>query len=75
MIYVYIAASYSPWLTLHAGAGGDGWGGFFDRAVWSLAVCGILYQQVFHERFKWLDTTFYLFISLLPAIVLFERVS
>ncbi len=40
--------------------------------MWLLASLGILYQQVFHERYKWLETTFYVFIALLPAYAVFE---
>ncbi len=45
-----------------------------EYTVWFLASLGILYQQVFHERYKWLETTFYVFIALLPAYAVFEMV-
>lgn len=43
--------------------------------IWVLAVAGILYQQVFHERFKMLETVFYLVIGILPALAVVDMVS
>lgn len=40
-----------------------------------LAVAGILYQQVFHERFKMLETVFYLVIGILPSLAVVDMVS
>jgi len=40
--------------------------------VYALATGGIIYQQIFHERYKWLETTFYVIIALLPAYAVFE---
>lgn len=40
-----------------------------------LAVVGIVYQQVFHERFKMLETVFYLVIGILPALAVMDMVS
>jgi monocyte-to-macrophage differentiation protein len=47
MIYLFIAGSYTPWLHLRqlGGAAAE-----LRWAVWLLATLGILYQQVFHER-------------------------
>ncbi|XP_012263087.1 monocyte to macrophage differentiation factor isoform X2 [Athalia rosae] len=69
MIYVFIAATYFPWLTLKD---------FSDNAlllamrymVWIMAMLGILYQQVFHERYKMLETIFYLFMGIGPSIAI-----
>lgn len=71
MIYVFIASSSFPWLCLRPLPTGClaaelHWG------VWILASLGILYQQWFHERFKWLETTFYMLVSLVPCLHLFE---
>nr|CAG4641282.1 EOG090X0FVK [Eulimnadia texana] len=36
--------------------------------VWFLAAMGIFYQQLFHERFKWLETIIYVIVGLVPAV-------
>jgi channel protein (hemolysin III family) len=74
MIYIFIAASYFPWLTLTP-LPPDGWAAELWWLIWILASCGILYQQLFHERFKWLETTFYLFMGVAPALAIVSIVS
>ncbi|KAG8040603.1 hypothetical protein G9C98_002599 [Cotesia typhae] len=67
MIYVFIAATYFPWLMVED---------FPDNdiiptmryLVWIMAILGILYQQVFHEKYKMLDTIFYLVMGVGPSI-------
>lgn len=84
MIYVFIASSYFPWLSLMQDtvatveANLASW--FSDGShetdcwidlkwtIWCLAAAGILYQQMFYERYKWLETVIYVLISVLPAI-------
>jgi len=67
MIYLFIAGSYTPWLNLrHL----DGATVELRWAVWMLATMGILYQQIFHERYKALETTFYVVIALLPSLAI-----
>ena len=75
MIYIFIAGSYTPWLTLKTWKPRDGWGRFFRWAIWPFALLGIIYQQLFHERFKLLETTFYILIGVLPSLVVYEMVS
>nr|CAG4648950.1 EOG090X0FVK [Polyphemus pediculus] len=41
--------------------------------VWFLAAMGILYQQIFHEKYKWLETVIYVLISLLPSLPFVHR--
>lgn len=69
MIYVFIAASYFPWLMLgplaEEGVGSQLW-----WLIWVLALCGILYQQLFHERYKTLETIFYCFMAIAPALTI-----
>ncbi|XP_054016624.1 monocyte to macrophage differentiation factor 2 isoform X1 [Hylaeus anthracinus] len=74
MIYVFIAASYFPWLNvdyfpddelLHS----------MRYVVWIMAIMGILYQQVFHERYKMLETIFYLFIGIGPSVAIINNNS
>ncbi|XP_015112663.1 monocyte to macrophage differentiation factor [Diachasma alloeum] len=67
MIYVFIAATYFPWLMVED---------FPDNEivptmrylVWIMATIGILYQQMFHERYKMLETIFYLIMGVGPSI-------
>ena len=40
-----------------------------------LAIMGIMYQQLFHERFKMLETVFYLVIGVMPSLAVMDMVS
>jgi monocyte-to-macrophage differentiation protein len=63
-IYLFIAASYSPWLTLkRTGSFGE----YMRWVVWLLALTGIIYQYVFHEKYKLVDTILYVFTGVFPA--------
>nr|CAG4637430.1 EOG090X0FVK [Ceriodaphnia reticulata]SVE73257.1 EOG090X0FVK [Ceriodaphnia reticulata] len=91
MIYVFIASSYFPWLSLMPNLSVDAetsskssssllptilsWFGINSLVaadlrwlVWFLAAMGILYQQIFHEKYKWLETLIYVLIGLLPSL-------
>nr|CAG4647483.1 EOG090X0FVK [Megafenestra aurita]SVE92717.1 EOG090X0FVK [Megafenestra aurita] len=91
MIYIFIASSYFPWLTLMPNLSVTAeasnklsssllpmilsWFGFNSLVaadlrwtVWFLAAMGILYQQIFHEKYKWLETLIYVLIGLLPSL-------
>lgn len=71
MIYLFIAGSYTPWLTLRA-LPPDGYAAELRWAIWVLASLGILYQQLFHEKYKLLETSIYLFIALTPSLAVLE---
>lgn len=43
--------------------------------VWIMAIIGILYQQVFHEKYKMLETIFYLVMGVGPSIAVITVVS
>ena len=73
MIYLFIAGSYTPWLTLKSYQP-NGWASQLSWAIWILACLGIIYQQLFHERYKWLETTIYLVVALSPALAVYEMV-
>jgi monocyte-to-macrophage differentiation protein len=68
MIYVFIAGSYFPWLTLEQ-LPKEGWASSMHWFVWFLAVLGIIYQQTFHERYKSLETCFYLVMGIGPGLL------
>ncbi|KAK3882349.1 hypothetical protein Pcinc_013257 [Petrolisthes cinctipes] len=71
MIYVFIATSYTPWLLLRP-LPLDSWTLHLRWGIWVLAVAGIAYQQLFHERFKMLETIFYLIIGILPSLAVVD---
>jgi len=75
MIYVFIAGSYTPWLTLKNLEPKDGWGVFLRWAIWPFASMGIAYQQLFHEKYKSIETLFYIMIGVLPSLVVYEMVD
>nr|CAH0111468.1 unnamed protein product [Daphnia galeata] len=91
MIYIFIASSYFPWLSLMpnlsiaAEVTSKSSSSLLPRIlsslgvstlvaadlrwlVWFLAAMGILYQQIFHEKYKWLETLIYVLIGLLPSL-------
>ncbi|XP_072028018.1 monocyte to macrophage differentiation factor-like [Amphiura filiformis] len=69
VIYLFIAASYTPWLTLLK----VGVIGYCLRwLVWLLAFLGIIYSYCFYEKYKRLETAFYIIMGLGPSIVVFE---
>ncbi|XP_063240640.1 monocyte to macrophage differentiation factor 2 isoform X1 [Bacillus rossius redtenbacheri] len=70
MIYVFIAASYFPWVTLQP-MPVDEWVAELWWLVWLLASLGIAYQQVFHERYKCLETCVYLLMAVAPSLAMF----
>ncbi|GBP30137.1 Monocyte to macrophage differentiation factor 2 [Eumeta japonica] len=68
MIYIFIASSYFPWLTV--GAVSCWMLRELRWAIWLLAVLGITYQQIFHERYKMLELLLYLVMGLGPAAII-----
>ncbi|CAH1180058.1 unnamed protein product [Phaedon cochleariae] len=66
MIYVFIAGSYFPWLTLEP-LPHEGWASRMRWIVWCLAFIGIAYQQIFHEKYKMLETIFYVIMGIGPV--------
>ena len=40
-----------------------------------MATLGILYQQIFHERYKMLETIFYLVMGIGPSVAVISVVS
>ncbi|KAG8296421.1 hypothetical protein J6590_057533 [Homalodisca vitripennis] len=102
MIYVFIAASYFPWVMLRPlpqdSLAAELWwlvweaqkgkrsSHLFGRAIPSnqetmgygkevLAAAGILYQQMFHERYKTLETCFYIFLGAAPSLAVLAHIE
>ncbi|KRT80747.1 hypothetical protein AMK59_5789, partial [Oryctes borbonicus] len=67
MIYIFIAGSYFPWLTIQQFPD-NGWSSSMKWFIWLLAFLGITYQQAFHEKYKSLETCFYLVMGIFPAL-------
>ncbi|XP_060521554.1 monocyte to macrophage differentiation factor 2 isoform X2 [Cylas formicarius] len=67
MIYIFIAGSYFPWLTIEQ-IPNNGWASSMKWFVWVMALMGITYQQIFHEKYKRLEMIFYLIMGIFPAI-------
>lgn len=44
----------------------------FDQV---LAGAGILYQQMFHERYKTLETCFYMFLGAAPSVAVLAHIQ
>lgn len=64
MIYLFIAASYMPWLLLQD---------FYEfglqiaAMVWTYALAGTLFSLFFHNQYKTLETVSYLCLGFAPA--------
>lgn len=70
MIYIFIAGSYFPWLTISKFPVEGGWAMSMRWMVWLMALIGILYQQLFHEQYKSLETVLYIIMGLSPALLI-----
>lgn len=73
MIYIFIAGSYFPWLSLHD-LPEEGWSSVMRWMVWIGAAIGIGYQQAFHERYKSLETFIYMIMGIGPSVPLMTEV-
>lgn len=74
MIYIFIAGSYFPWLTIQE-LPTHGWSSSMKWFVWLLAILGITYQQTFHEKYKCLETIFYLIMGIGPSLFIICEVK
>lgn len=73
MIYVFIAGAYTPWLNLKEFREGA-LAHELKWAIWYMAMAGLVYQQLFHERYKLVDTLVYVLIALTPSLAVLEMV-
>ncbi|XP_011643576.1 monocyte to macrophage differentiation factor 2 isoform X2 [Pogonomyrmex barbatus] len=69
MIYIFIAASYFPWLNIEHFSD-DEFLFAMRYVVWIMAIMGILYQQIFHEKYKMLETIFYIVMGIGPSVAI-----
>lgn len=66
VIFVFIAASYTPWLVLREFEMDIGL--LVLKAIWTTALGGAVYQYFYREKWRLLGLIFYLTLGLLPAI-------
>ncbi|XP_005094476.1 monocyte to macrophage differentiation factor [Aplysia californica] len=69
VIYIFIASSYTPWLLLKEY---HSWAEEALCVVWIMAILGVTYAYVYHEKYKWLEIVFYLAIGFCPAICIVD---
>ncbi|CAG9767227.1 unnamed protein product [Ceutorhynchus assimilis] len=67
MIYIFIAGSYFPWLTIEQ-LPLEGLSSHMRWIIWIMALMGIVYQQIFHEKYKRLEIVFYLIMGICPVL-------
>ncbi|WP_027721972.1 PAQR family membrane homeostasis protein TrhA [Maridesulfovibrio zosterae] len=72
MIYIYIAATYTP-ICLIALKGGWGWSLF--AAIWTMALAGIISKMFWLHAPRWLSTGFYLAMGWLVIIGVYPLVQ
>ncbi|XP_048821000.1 monocyte to macrophage differentiation factor isoform X3 [Lagopus muta] len=66
MIYVFIAASYAPWLNLRELGPLASHMRWF---IWLMAAGGTVYVFLYHEKYKIIELFFYLAMGFSPALV------
>ncbi|XP_031412216.1 monocyte to macrophage differentiation factor isoform X4 [Meleagris gallopavo] len=66
MIYVFIAASYAPWLNLRELGPLASHMRWF---IWLMAAGGTVYVFLYHEKYKIVELFFYLAMGFSPALV------
>ncbi|CAD5207610.1 unnamed protein product [Bursaphelenchus xylophilus] len=65
VIYFFIAASATPWLTLRHP---ETTGTTLKWVVWAFAMFGIGYQLKYHEKYKTVETCLYAVVASLPYV-------
>ncbi|XP_068007117.1 monocyte to macrophage differentiation factor isoform X2 [Melanerpes formicivorus] len=66
MIYIFIAASYAPWLNLRELGPLASHMRWF---IWLMAAGGTIYVFLYHEKYKIVELFFYLAMGFSPALV------
>jgi len=72
-IYIFISSSYTPWLLLRPAQSISTTTAL--TIVWIMALLGITYQILYHERYKLLETCIYIVVGLFPAIVIIDMIE
>uniref|UniRef100_UPI00358E497C monocyte to macrophage differentiation factor 2-like isoform X2 n=1 Tax=Myxine glutinosa TaxID=7769 RepID=UPI00358E497C len=72
VIYIFIAASYTPWLLLRQLGP---WGVPMRWFVWVMACAGTFYVILYHERYKVLELLCYLTMGFAPLVAIFSMVE
>ncbi|XP_012566595.1 monocyte to macrophage differentiation factor isoform X1 [Hydra vulgaris] len=67
IIYIYIAATYTPWFLLQCN---EEYGASSSNLVWLFAFIGVSYTMFYHEKYKMFETIMYLFHGFFPAALL-----
>ncbi|VDO09951.1 unnamed protein product [Rodentolepis nana] len=67
-IFLFIAASYTPWLSLREFEMNIGQ--VTLKIIWSTALCGAIYQYHWRKKYALLSLILYLTVALLPAVSL-----
>ncbi|CAF2425690.1 unnamed protein product [Rotaria sp. Silwood2] len=70
IIYIFISASYTPWLLLRPIQAISTI--FTVGIVWVMAILGITYQILYHEKHRWFATCCYVVVGVFPAIVIID---
>ncbi|XP_001603607.2 monocyte to macrophage differentiation factor isoform X1 [Nasonia vitripennis] len=69
-IYIFILGTYFPWLYAEVLEPYE----LFEKiraGLCVMVILGILYQQLYHQKYKALETVFYLITGLMPSIALY----
>ncbi|CAF1004800.1 unnamed protein product [Adineta steineri] len=72
-IYIFISASYTPWFLLRSTQTIST--NYTVALIWIMSVLGITYQTLYHERYKWLETCFYVIGGVVPGIMTFDMID
>ncbi|CAF3131779.1 unnamed protein product [Rotaria socialis] len=73
IIYIFISSSYTPWLLLRTTQSMSA--ATTITVVWIMAILGMTFQILYHERYKLLETCCYIVVGVLPTIIIIDMVE